>query len=214
MKNLSPIILALALAFAPSASYALLGDMSMEGRQAINITINNDYTANGTWTLPISTNLFRETRVEIPVFRSYGSAASTKYTLNSVTKSDKTPVPIEGIDRELSAFRPDSRDRFYHSYDVNYTLTPLFTGSTVIYEFWMMDGQLRQNPHMELTFPSNWKIISSWPNEINVKENKATLDYPVKYPDVRPVIFATDALPPRASITSAVVESGPAINSQ
>lgn len=155
--------------------------------QEINVTINKDYTATGTWRIPILSTS-GESRIGLPDFLSYGSAYSTRYTLNGVTNGNKEKMAVTRERDEVLSVSPSQGDRKTLSIYANYTLTPAFTQPAAIYEFWIYGDAYRLAPTLNITFPENWKVLTYWPDESVISGNKINLAYPSKYPDTKPVI--------------------------
>lgn len=155
--------------------------------QEINVTINPDYTATGSWRIPLRLPTGYN-QIGLPEFKSYGNAYSTRYVLNGVTNGNKDKMNPERLGDEFFAVTPNKNDLKTTSLYANYTLYPSFTQPAAIYEFWIDDGPYRLSPTVNISFPKNWKVLTYWPNEAVVSGNKINLSYPIKYPDIKPVV--------------------------
>lgn len=176
--------LLLASLFGPVAVFAGAGMDS----QDISVVIGADFKATGAWRIPFVIDQY-DPYLYAPEFDAYGSALSTKYTLNDIQDYAKSSISFIRTGEQYVKFVP-GKGNAMRTYTLSYTLTPLFTQSAVLYEFWIPGGSSRQDPSLKITYPSDWKVLSLWPPEAKVSGNTITLSYPASYEEALPVMVA------------------------
>lgn len=166
--------------------------LAEEGRrQEITVTINKNYTAEGTWSVP--TLIVRNPPpIYTHEFKSYGNVASTNYDLKSVVENKKENIVLKAEGDDIFSFYPSAPKKDeYRTYYLNYSLVPLFQEPVAIYEIWIsgVSSSARNSPIMHITFPSDWELLTSWPQGSSLSENNITFEYPDTRYETNPVMF-------------------------
>ncbi len=181
------------IAIVPSLAAAYSGSVDP---QLATITINRDFSAVGVWRIPFVRNT-ADNQFYLPEYSAYGQAASTRYKLTKMqeTYSKKQVFPVQVYDEVLGVPVNSADPNLVQLYDVTYTMTPYFKGPVAMYEFWMAGGPSRIDPSMQITFPSDWKIISLWPSEATTSANTIGIHYSPSHAQYEPivVVFQTSA---------------------
>lgn len=158
--------------------------------QNVQIAIAKDFTATGIWAVRYIRS-GSDARVFVPEPSAFGTALSTRYKLTRVLGPQMKPIVFgQEYDGVMSFQWDNTSSDIVQTYTLNYTLTPYFTSPVAVYEFWLAGGSARTNPHLDITFPSDWKVLSGWPAEMSISNGHITLDYGPEHQDVQPVLVA------------------------
>lgn len=185
---MNPFIKAVAGAvifFAPLSLAAL----EEAGRQVIDVTIASDFSARGTWA--VSLPLDRVSRqFYVPEFVAYGNAVSTRYKLTNVqTPWAPASLPFAQVqDEVIGISKPAMNDAVMQSFKLSYSLTPYFKQPVAVYEIWVAPGVSQVNPLINITYPSSWKLMTSWPTVASSSVGVLHIDYPPTQTSPEPVI--------------------------
>ncbi len=158
-------------------------------RQNVKIDIGSDFVANGRWTIPISPSSGSD-YFWFKNFQNFGGTASMKYKALGIYNDANVPFKINDEGNDFVSILTGYSSNSIRNINLEYKVITPFSKPLAIYEFWLADGAYFFNPHLEINYPKNWEVISTWPKSVASDNGKIIIDYPSSSAYVWPVVVA------------------------
>lgn len=177
-KSLAFLILGFLL-FLPSADVFAV-------QQVINVKINPDFGAQGVWALPVDTRA--GDFYEFEEFKDFGATGVTSYTISSIANSEG-PLTVDRTRGGPSILNTHTKPHSaVEDLTVTYNMKTALTKPLAVYEIWVAGGGYFNSPVINVTYPSNWKLVTHYPAGLD-SAGSISIKYPQDTAYVRPVIL-------------------------
>jgi hypothetical protein len=169
-------VLIFSLFYGACSTYVYASPQNLRDRPIIDISIGNDFSARGTWTIPGRTDS-NKNDYWFGEYKNFGTTGVINYDISKIYDDKgklETYAQPNHYQSVLTRFTAGGANVgvLYADYLINTELkTPL-----ALYEFWVPNEGSLFSTQVNVNYPKDWKLVSVWPN---AKEtNPIVLQYP------------------------------------